>query len=81
MHFDAILDFWFGTLDAQGRADAAHARRWWVKDAAFDDALRRRFAALHEAVADGAHDDWLRAPRGGCSRITPWQLVRPVISD
>src|SRR5262249_14879036 len=33
-------------------------------DAAFDDLLRRRFAALHEAIADGDHDGWLDRPRG-----------------
>lgn len=64
MEYDDVLDFWFGTLDATGCADAAHAERWWKKSEAFDDELRRRFGALHEAVANGDHDDWLTTPRG-----------------
>jgi len=64
MEYEEILSFWFGTLDAAGCADEAHAERWWKKDAAFDEELRRRFGALHEAVANGDHDDWLKTPRG-----------------
>jgi uncharacterized protein (DUF924 family) len=64
MLFDEVTDFWFGTLDAQGCADAIHAERWWKKSAAFDDELRRRFGPLHEAVANGEHNDWLANPRG-----------------
>jgi uncharacterized protein (DUF924 family) len=64
MPFDDVLQFWFGSLDADGCADQAHAQRWWQKDQAFDDELRRRFATLHEAIADGDHDDWLKQPRG-----------------
>jgi uncharacterized protein (DUF924 family) len=59
-----VLTFWFGTLDANGCADASHAERWWKKNLAFDDELRQRFGPLHEAVANGDHDDWLKAPRG-----------------
>lgn len=63
MSDDAVLQFWFGELDADGCADAAHAERWWKKDQAFDEELRARFGALHAAVAAGRHDDWLDAPR------------------
>jgi uncharacterized protein (DUF924 family) len=61
---DIVLEFWFGTLDASGFADAAHAQRWWQKDAAFDALISERFGALHEAIARGAHEDWLATPRG-----------------
>jgi uncharacterized protein (DUF924 family) len=64
MHFEQVLDFWFGKLDAAGCADAAHAERWWKKNAAFDEELRQRFGALHEAVARAERDDWLVPPRG-----------------
>ncbi len=64
MLVDDVLDFWFGPLDAQGFADVAHAERWWKKDAAFDQEIRDKFGRLHEAVANGRHDDWLAAPRG-----------------
>ena len=48
---ESLLSFWFGPLDAEGRADAEHQRRWFMKDAAFDDTLRRDFGALHAQVA------------------------------
>ncbi|MBI1211852.1 MAG: DUF924 family protein [Alphaproteobacteria bacterium] len=62
--YEDVLDFWFGKLDALGCADAAHAERWWKKNPDFDEELRRRFGALHEAVAKGSHDAWLETPRG-----------------
>ena len=62
--FEDVLALWFGTLDADGRADAAHAKRWWTKDSEFDDMLRDRFGALHDAVANGERDHWLAHPRG-----------------
>jgi uncharacterized protein (DUF924 family) len=62
--YEDVLTFWFGTLDASGCADAAHAERWWKKNQAFDEELRHRFGPLHEAVANGDHDDWLSSPRG-----------------
>jgi len=64
MEYDDVLNFWFGTLDAAGCADAAHAERWWKKNQSFDDELRQRFGTLHEAIANGDHDDWLKTPRG-----------------
>jgi uncharacterized protein (DUF924 family) len=39
---DDVLNFWFGE---------AGPGRWFNKDAAFDDSLRQRFCALHEALA------------------------------
>src|SRR5688572_25438510 len=62
--YENVLDFWFGTLDASGRADAAHARRWWQKDASFDALVRQRFGAVHAAAASGQCEDWLASPRG-----------------
>lgn len=60
----AVLDFWFGTLDEHGLADAEHAARWWAKDEAFDAQLRARFGAVHEAVGGGERETWLATPRG-----------------
>lgn len=61
---DEILELWFGTLDARGRADAAHSARWWKKDEAFDAELRERFGALHEAIVRGEREAWRETPRG-----------------
>jgi uncharacterized protein (DUF924 family) len=64
-----VLEFWFGELDAHGRADEAHASRWWQKDAAFDQEIRERFGPLHRAIVRGAHADWLQSARGRLATI------------
>jgi uncharacterized protein (DUF924 family) len=37
---------------------AAGPKRWFEKDAGFDDEIRRRFLTLHEAAAAGRLTDW-----------------------
>jgi uncharacterized protein (DUF924 family) len=48
-----ILEFWF--------APAAQAL-WFEKDVAFDDAIRRRFAAAVQAAQMGQLDSWQESP-------------------
>ncbi|HLU66013.1 MAG TPA: DUF924 family protein [Kofleriaceae bacterium] len=62
--FERVLDFWLGELDRDGRADRAHAERWWRADPAFDEEVRERFLADHEAVMAGRREGWLEDPRG-----------------
>ena len=59
-----VLEFWFGSLDERGRADQAHASRWWNKDEAFDQEIRERFSDLHAAIVEGGHQDWLDSAQG-----------------
>jgi uncharacterized protein (DUF924 family) len=66
---DDILDFWFGALDADGRADSEHRTRWWKKDPAFDDEIARRFGDVHRAVRARELDGWLADPRGRLAQI------------
>lgn len=66
---EEVLTFWFGTLDRDGRADPAHAERWFRSDPAFDASIRERFDALHAAVGRGEREDWLAAPRGRLSYV------------
>ena len=61
---DEVLAFWIGETDGLGRADAAQSKRWFTKDPKFDDEIRRRFGALHRAVAAGEREVWLDRPRG-----------------
>jgi len=61
---DAVLDFWFGELDADGQASPAVQARWWKKDAAFDAEIRSRFAADHASLMAGSGATWLATPRG-----------------
>ena len=37
---------------------------WYKKDTAFDDEIRRRFLAQHEAAAGGALNDWTQSAQG-----------------
>jgi uncharacterized protein (DUF924 family) len=61
---EQVLEFWFGQLSADGRADAAHAQRWWKKDPAFDAEIRERFGALFAAVVGDQREAWLESARG-----------------
>jgi uncharacterized protein (DUF924 family) len=61
---DAVLQFWFGELDATGRADEAHSARWWSKDAALDASIREQFLALHKALMLGECASWRDSARG-----------------
>jgi uncharacterized protein (DUF924 family) len=68
---DDLLSFWF-----------ADPVRWWRKDPAFDEEIRRRFGALHAEVAAGAHEDWRATPRGALAYVIVLdQLSRNLFRD
>ena len=82
MSIDLVWEFWFGALDPAGDAAPEVMARWWRKDAAFDEAIRDRFAPLHAAVAAGAHDDWRADPRGAVAYVVVLdQLARNMFRD
>ena len=60
-----VLEFWFGADSDYGKRH----KRWFAKDAAFDEEIRRRFSTLVEALAGGAHRDWLDDSRACLARI------------
>ncbi|HET9716924.1 MAG TPA: DUF924 family protein [Pseudolabrys sp.] len=43
--------------------------RWFKKDAAFDDEIRRRFLSTHEAAAAGALSDWEHTAEGALALL------------
>lgn len=55
----AVLEFWFGAGGDYGKRHP----RWFAKDEAFDDEIRRRFSPLVAALAAGDYRDWLAEPR------------------
>lgn len=62
---DDILHFWFGALDEQGRSDAAHVKRWFTKDDAFDAEIHRRFSSVYASLAASAHrPHWVEGAEG-----------------
>jgi uncharacterized protein (DUF924 family) len=58
-----VLQFWFGEGAEYGKAH----KRWFEKDPAFDEAIRRRFSDLHRQQA--MTRDWLEQPRDCLARI------------
>jgi len=64
---DAVLDFWFG---APGSSEFGSARKaWFMKDAAFDAAIRERFGALVERALRGELEVWGDEPRSSLAQI------------
>jgi uncharacterized protein (DUF924 family) len=56
---EAVLDFWFGPLEARGKARP----EWFRKDARFDAEIRRRFGGLHRAAAARELESWRASPQ------------------
>jgi uncharacterized protein (DUF924 family) len=60
---DEILRFWFGAGDAAAR------KRWFTPDPAFDEEIRRGFAADAERAARGELDAWASDPRSALALV------------
>ena len=77
-----ILHFWFGALDADGLAAPEKQERWFRKDPAFDEEIRRRFGAEHAAVAAGRRAAWRATPRGRLAEVVVLdQFTRNLFRD
>ena len=50
-----ILSFWF---------EETEPKQWFVKNAAFDAKIQKRFGATYEAAVAGTHDGWAETPEG-----------------
>jgi len=66
---DAIVHFWFGDLDAEGRVDSDLATRWWKKEPVFDATIRERFGPTIEAAEHGTLDGWLEHPQSNLAYV------------
>ena len=60
---EAVLDFWFGPLDADGLPSSAAVARWFGGGEAFDEEIRERFGGLVEQALSGGLEAWADAPR------------------
>ncbi|ODP32736.1 DUF924 family protein [Pandoraea sp. ISTKB] len=65
--WQAVLDFWFGTPDAEVYGMARP--EWFRKSDAFDEEIRARFGALHARAVAGELNDWADTPLGACALI------------
>ncbi|MEO7055266.1 MAG: DUF924 family protein [Caldimonas sp.] len=76
----AVLDFWFGPTP--DRADTGARKEWFVKSAAFDDAIRERFAGTIEQALRGELDTWSADARSALARIVVLdQFTRNTLRD
>ncbi|MCG8440828.1 MAG: DUF924 domain-containing protein, partial [Caulobacterales bacterium] len=57
---DEVLSFWFEELDPA---------QWWRVDAALDEAVRRRFGALHARLAAGVGAAWTATPESALAAV------------
>ena len=62
-YVDAVLEFWFGPLQA-GVATAAYRKRWFTPDPVFDRSVAAQFGELLDAAAAGELTAWLDDARG-----------------
>jgi 23S rRNA pseudouridine1911/1915/1917 synthase len=60
---DAVISFWFGDRSPE------HARKWFMRDAAFDDQVRDNFATLYAQAASGELDSWRETARGALALV------------
>lgn len=63
MHFDTVLDFWFGEL-VDAMPDAAHQKNWFAADETFDVAVKKKFTMTLLAGSRGELDAWELTPHG-----------------
>ncbi|WP_087724755.1 DUF924 family protein [Pandoraea sp. PE-S2T-3] len=65
--WQAVLDFWFGTPDAEVYGLARP--EWFRKSDAFDEEIRTRFGVSYAQALAGELDDWANTPLGACALI------------
>lgn len=63
---DEVIEFWFGPAPSP---TADIYERWFRKDPAFDEEIRRRFGALHAEAVDGRLAGWRGHARGELALI------------
>ncbi|MDC0663314.1 DUF924 family protein [Marinobacter sp. SS21] len=64
-----VLDCWFGPLDDQGLADAAHRNRWFRASRSFDQEIRRRFLSMVLVASENGLQDWRDPEMRGRGRL------------
>lgn len=60
MHYQEVIHFWFNEIEP---------KFWFAKDVDFDQMLRDRFLAVHEAAARGELSDWRTSAEGRLAEV------------
>lgn len=64
-----IHNFWFGQLSAEGIVEDKIAKRWWAKDAQFDQSIQHKFLAdIYHAIKNN-YNCWLDDAQGRLALI------------
>lgn len=61
---EQILEVWFGEPLDDWSVRPELAKRWFIKDPAFDQELKDRFGAWNARAIAGEFDEWCESPRG-----------------
>ena len=65
----SVIEEWFGPNPSPSVWPDAMAKRWWTKDAAYDESLRTRFGALLDRALEGELDAWADTTHGAVALI------------
>ena len=65
---DAILEYWFGSLDAS-EYPKDNSVLWWKKKAEVDATIAKRFSITLSRSKEGFLDDWRHSPKGRLAHI------------
>ncbi|MFM9971694.1 MAG: DUF924 family protein [Burkholderiales bacterium] len=80
MDFSEVLNFWFGEPSSPKRG--RHRQEWFRKSAEFDEEIRRRFLATHDAALAGALVEWEATPHAALALVvTLDQFPRNMFRD
>ncbi|WP_341896434.1 DUF924 family protein [Ferrovibrio terrae] len=63
---DSVLDFWF---DRRPGVPLTNRKAWFEKDAAFDEAIRQRFAAAVDSALAEGYADWAETAEGALALL------------
>jgi len=67
--YEAVLDFWFGPLEADNDFPTDRKKLWWMGGEAIDADIRRRFGAQVAEALDGGLSEWAKTARGRLALI------------
>lgn len=66
---EAVLTYWFGTLEGHDDIDRSKSALWWAGGDAVDADVRARFGDHVERALAGGLTDWAATPRGSLARV------------
>ncbi|MFO6423460.1 DUF924 family protein [Motilimonas sp. KMU-193] len=66
--YQTVIAYWFGEL-TDGMADEQHQQRWFAGGEQVDAEIKQQFAAVHQQLANGELEHWLRHDLGRLASI------------